>query len=444
MIYSIKPGQRSGVVSIPASKSYAHRHLICASLCDFESKNENERIALYCKGMSKDILATMSCLSSLGADIERKDDTIYIKPIDFNLPKNKENIDNDIDNSSDDDFSNAVHLHPCESGSTLRFMLPVVGALGVKAVFHMEGKLPQRPLDGLKKALTKHGMTITQKDDLLFCSGKLFSGEYEIEGDVSSQYISGLLFALPLLNSDSTLKITGNIESLDYIIMTENVIKEFGIKFEKTSNIYTIKGNQRYIGKKNESVEKDWSNAAFFMCIGALSDKGVTLTDMPLNSSQGDKEIIKILKRFGAKVCIDNNNITVKKDKLNGITVDAKSIPDLVPTICSLSCFANGTTKIINAARLRHKESDRIKTTYEMLKALGADIKELEDGLIINGKSYLLGGTVDSFNDHRIAMSAAVASVLCKNDVTINGANCVEKSYPDFFRDFENLEVSYE
>lgn len=416
MNYTVKPGQRSGKVLIPSSKSFAHRLLICCALADIES-------TVICDGISKDIDATIKCLNALGAEIlNGEGNKLEVRPI----REKPQGI---------------RHLYCGESGSTLRFMIPVVGALGAEAVFHMEGKLPQRPQDALIETLTENGMSIHQEDDLLFCSGQLKAGAFHIPGNISSQYISGLLFALPLLDGESSLTVTGNIESADYIIMTEDAIEKTGIVINKKDNNYVITGNQQYVCGENAVVERDWSNAAFFMCIGALSEKGVTLCDISENSKQGDRAIAEIIRSFGADVDVNGREITVKKNKLIGQAIDAKAIPDLVPTICALASTAQGETRIVNAQRLRIKESDRIKTTKDMLSALGADIKETEDGLIINGKAELSGGEIDAANDHRIAMSAAVAASVCKNEVMVIDAQCVEKSYPDFWKHLEQLEV---
>lgn len=416
MIYSVKNGTRSGEVTIPSSKSYAHRFLICAALSDKES-------IVKCDGISKDIEATIKCLNALGADITLGDNNcIFVKPL-ITVKKGR------------------CNLYCGESGSTLRFLIPVVGALGADAVFYMEGKLYQRPLDALTKTLTQNGMKIEQDGTLLYCSGKLTSGTYRIPGNISSQYISGMLFALPLIEGNSTLEVFGNIESADYIIMTEDAISATGISFIKEANNYSVSGNQKYSVNENAVVERDWSNAAFFLCMGAVSKNGITLQDMNLSSRQGDKEIINIIKKFGADVIINDNSVTVKRGTLKGQVIDAKAIPDLIPTICALACASDGKTEIINAERLRLKESDRIATTAAMLRALGAVVTEKNDGIIIEGTDSLNGGKIDAANDHRIAMSAAVAASICENEVIINGAQCVSKSYPDFWEHLEKLEV---
>ena len=415
MTQTIVPGKRTGTVSIPSSKSVAHRLLICAAL-------SHECSTLTLEGMSKDISATISSLTSLGAEFE-------------NSTKNEIRI------SPVKGGTEVCSLCCGESGSTLRFMMPVAAALGKKATFLMSGLLPSRPHDVLINVLGQHGVRVEKIGDTLVSEGKLTAGTFEVPGNISSQYISGLLFALPLLEGDSIIDISGKIESSAYIGMTEDAIKAFGITFRKEGNKYFIPGRQKYSAPSHFTAEKDWSNAAFFLCMGAMSDKGITLTGMNMSSKQGDKKIADILKQFGADIEIADGDIHIKKGDLKGITVDAAEIPDLVPTISALAQGASGTTRIINAQRLRFKESDRLKTTAHMLNALGGAVTETEDGLIIEGKPELGAGTIDSANDHRIAISAAVASCICTGDVIIPGSECVEKSYPDFWRDFYSLEV---
>lgn len=412
MNYTVKAGQRYGNVTIPSSKSYAHRKLICAALSGKETE-------IICDGMSKDITATAECLRALGTSIDIDGDIIRLKP---------------------GERPDGLVTLPCnESGSTLRFLLPVAAALGMRTIFEMAEGLARRPVDDLIKVMMAHGVKISKRDTSIFLEGKMEPGNYTIPGNVSSQYISGLLFALPLLDGDSRLVIAGDIESADYIRMTEDALKSAGISFSFSNGEYIIPGNQEYLAKEKESVEKDWSNAAFFLCMGALSEQGITLRDMPLDSSQGDKRILEVLKKMGADIKVDGGNITVKQNRLKAVTLDASEIPDLVPVIAVTASFCEGKTVIKNAGRLRIKESDRLKTTSKMLRALGAEINETEDGLIIEGKYNLNGGTIDACNDHRIAMASAVAACGCRNDVCVLGAQCVEKSYPKFWEHLEGL-----
>lgn len=423
MEYCVSCGPRTGRIAVTASKSYAHRLLISVALGSSDSE-------IVCDGISKDIQATIDCLNALGARIEVKSDVINVSAIKSDSPS-----------ASLTTPDNRIIL-PCnESGSTLRFLIPVVGALGVSVSFKMEGKLSERPLDELKNALTAHGMRFEQCGWILNCEGKLTAGEYIIPGNISSQYISGLLFALPLLDGDSSIRVTGRTESEDYINMTIQTIESMGIAIQTTEDGYFIKGGRTYSPARNMEVEKDWSNAAFFVCMGAMSERGITLEGMNLNSAQGDKRILDIVRMFGAQVDIAGNLTVVRKGRSTGPRIiDASTIPDLVPTIAALASVSEGVTTVVHAERLRYKESDRLMTTSKMLGNLGAEVEETADGLVITGREYLEGGETETFNDHRIAMAAAVAAGGCRRDVIIKGCECTAKSYPLFFEDFEKLE----
>ena len=410
---TIRPGIRTGKVRIPASKSQAHRLLICAALGEGETE-------IACRGISKDIAATIRCLNALGAQITEDGAVLRVKPITAVPTGERE-------------------LLCGESGSTLRFMLPVVGVLGAQAVFCMEGRLPLRPLEPFRGVLCAHGMTIRQDEELLYCGGKLQSGAYTLPGNISSQYISGLLMALPHVDGDSALRITGRIESAAYITMTEDALREGDIDFEKRGKCYRIPGAQRGKYAEKLAVEGDFSNAAFFLCMGALSRGGIEVSGLKLSSSQGDRAVLAILKEMGANVTEHADCVTVSRGALRGCTIDAAPIPDLIPVLSVLASVAEGETKVVNAARLRLKESDRLQTTAQLLTALGAQVEELPEGLVIRGKQRLSGGTVDACGDHRIAMSAAVAACACTDAVTVCGSECVQKSYPEFWNDFAAL-----
>lgn len=419
----IVPGRRSGAVVLPASKSYAHRHLISAALSENPSR-------VICDGISKDISATIECLRALGAVITAEDSVINVTPISRS----------DMC-SYDAPCAKIIHLNCHESGSTLRFLIPIAGALGANVIFHMEGRLAERPLNNLTDVLSQKGMTFEKKDNELHCSGKLTAGRFTIPGNVSSQYITGLLFSLPLLDADSTLEVTGHLESEDYVVMTETVIKAAGIVLDRNRNIYSVKGKQKYNTVSEIVVEKDWSNAAFFMCMGALSDGGILLSGLSRSSVQGDKRIFDILAFMGADISEDDKGVFVKRGMLRGIELDASGVPDMVPTLAALASVSEGRTVIYNAARLRMKESDRIKSTVSMINSLGGSAEETEDGMIIEGQPFLKGGTVDAMNDHRIAMATAAVSCACRSNVLVKGCECVEKSYPRFWADFDLLEV---
>ena len=332
MNQTVSPGPRTGSVRIPASKSQAHRLLICAAL-------GAQPVALRCDGVSADIAATARCLYALGSDIT--DDgagTLRIDPI-------------------AGEMSAHADLFCGESGSTLRFLLPVVGALGADVTFHMEGRLPKRPLSPLDAVLTAHGMTIRRDGALLHAGGRLRPGAYALPGDVSSQYISGLLMALPRLPGESTLAVTGRLESAGYIAMTEDALRLSGIRLQKRERTYTISGGQTARLPARCHVEGDWSNAAFFLCMGALSPAGVTVTGLASDSSQGDRAVLDVLRRFGADVRETQDAVTVRRGALRGVTIDAAPIPDLIPVLSVVAALADGQTQIVNAARLRTQDA---------------------------------------------------------------------------------------
>lgn len=408
------PGLRTGAVCIPASKSQAHRLLIVSALAEGET-------TLFCSGMSRDIAATAACLRALGAEITEEGETLRVRPI-RKLPEGE-------------------CLLPCgESGSTLRFLLPVVGALGAEAVFLREGRLPQRPLMPLDRELVSHGMALREDGARLCCSGKLRAGDYTLPGNVSSQYISGLLLALPLLDGESRLTVTGKLESAAYITMTEDAQRLAGISLEKQEQVYIINGKQRGSMPAALRVEGDWSNAAFYLALGALSPAGLRVSGLNLTSAQGDRTVLEILKRFGALVTEEDGGVFIRRGALRAQTIDAAPIPDLIPVLSVVAALSEGETRVINAARLRLKESDRLATTAALLRGLGGAVEELPEGLVIRGKAALEGGMVDAAGDHRIAMSAAVAASGCLRPVTLDGAENVAKSYPRFWEDFDALE----
>ncbi len=406
------PKELSGTIESISSKSHAHRILICSALAGDEAK-------INCNCLSKDIVATISCLKEMGAKIEIQNGIITVTP---------------------KTFKNEVELDCGESGSTLRFLLPLVSALGLNARITGHGRLPERPISPLKEEMERMGVIFHNGGDFpLHLSGQLQYGDFEIAGNVSSQFITGLLFALPLLKGDSKIKIIPPVESRSYLNITVSALRLFGIEIIEEENLYIIKGNQKYISPKEITVDGDWSNASFFLCAGALSKNGVTVENLDINSPQGDKRILDVLKEMGADVKINGNSVTVKRNKLKGVTVDASDIPDAVPIISVVAAACQGETKIINAGRLRIKESDRIKSVCSMINSVGGEAIEADDGIIIQGGRPLRGGTVNGFNDHRIVMSASILSALCKDDVVITDYRAVEKSYPNFFEDFNKM-----
>lgn len=402
----------NGTVNVPPSKSDVHRAIICAAMA-----NGVSRISPV--ALSNDIKATIGCIKALGADAVLENNVLIVDGT--NMYKNK------------------TALLDCgESGSTLRFFIPIAAVGNINATFVGKGKLPQRPIGIFTEALPKAGTVCKTEGGLpLEIKGQLKSGIFEIPGNVSSQFITGLLLALPILEGDSEIVLTSPLESVGYIAMTIRTMKQFGVNIDTTENGWHIKGGQSY-KTCDYTTDGDWSQAAFFMVLGAVSGK-VTVKGVAKDSTQGDKKCAEILARFGAKVTQLDNEVTVEKGELKAITIDASQIPDLVPVLSVCAAFAKGTTKIINAERLRIKECDRLKATAELLNNLGGKVKELSDGLEITGVSSLKGGNVNGYNDHRIVMSAAVCAARSDGDITATFAMSINKSYPDFYIDYNSI-----
>ena len=390
----ITPKKLYGNINAIPSKSQAHRMLICAAFSD-------QPTTLICPETNRDIEATANCLTALGAGITWLSNGYRVKPI--------------------EEVPLRASL-PCQdSGSTLRFLLPIAGALGVDTVFQMTGRLPQRPLTPLWEEMERMGCTLTRPTaDTIRCTGRLRSGEYAINGTVSSQFITGLLFALSLLPGQSRLQVLGKLESSPYVSMTLAAMERFGI----SCNDYCFPGNGRFHSPGTVTVEGDWSNAAFFLAAQALGSP-IQVGNLNPDSPQGDRACARLLPAL--------------KDNL---TISAADIPDLVP-ILAVTAAANQGAVFTDIGRLRLKESDRVASVMDMLRALGGQAEANDTTLTVYGTG-LHGGTVDSHNDHRIAMSAAIAATVCDSPVTILGAQCVEKSYPKFFTDYTSLGGQYE
>ena len=422
MEIKITPRKLEGTIEAMPSKSHAHRLLIARKLSELQGGALEGGIEI--PPFSDDIEATMACISQL----------------DKNTP----------------------YLECRESGSTLRFMLPVVMALKDSATFLGTGRLPDRPLSPLKEEMERHGchfrMGSNKNTDrfkeICSVSGRLAAGEYVLAGNVSSQFITGLLFALPLLEEDSTITLTTELESAGYVGMTLDVLASFGIEVDVSETEsgflkYTIPGNQIYREKPGLTLDGDWSNAAFWLAAGSLSGD-ITVTGLRLESSQWDKEILTILDRMGANLDIEPQvdgtvSIRSKASILKGAEIDVGQTPDLMPILAVLMSFSEGTSMITHAERLQFKESNRLKAIYSVLYNLDADISYGGDWLSFTGKAFLEGGHVDSYGDHRIAMAAAIATCLCREPVYLSNPIAVTKSYPDFYKDFASLggEIEY-
>lgn len=391
----IEPGPLRGEIRAVASKSQAHRLLICAALAERETE-------IICRETSRDIDATADCLRALGAGITYGGGVFRVLPISVPVPD--------------------AYLDCGESGSTLRFLLPVLCALGTGASVKMRGRLPERPLSPLWEELERHGAALSRPEpDVIRVEGRIEGGEYVIAAGVSSQFISGLLLALPLCGGGK-INLTGTLESGSYIDITRRALSLFGAGSGFDGSAYTVPAGTRYRSPGSLEVEGDWSNAAFWLTAHAIGSK-VECTNLDHGSPQGDRAVLELLAEI----------------RRGNAVIDARGVPDLVPVLSVAAAVSPGVTEFVNAGRLRIKESDRIASTAAMLRALGADVTERPEGLAVRGRDSLDGGTVDSANDHRIAMSAAVASTVCRGPVTVTGAQCVDKSYPAFWDDFQQL-----
>lgn len=410
----IENRQLKGSLDAISSKSMAHRYLFCSALSDSET-------LLYLPDISEDIQITINCLKTLGAKIEIKEDYLLIKPID-KTKLSKEIYSFDLK----------------ESGTTLRFLLPIASTLVESSKFTGSGRLPARPIKELLQILKKSNCILSSDNMPFEIINKFKFKDVSIVGNISSQYISGLLLASPLQDEDININVLGNLESKPYVDMTIQVMKEYGVYVNEAKNNYSV-NKTYYKSPKKAVVEGDWSNMAFFLVAGAISENPINISGLNLNSLQGDKKILEILKSFGANISMDKSMITVSKNILNPLEIDISDIPDLLPILAVLSAKAIGKTRFYNAGRLRFKESDRLKSTSNMIKNLGGNSIEKDDELIIIGSGKLNGGSVDSYNDHRIAMSASIASIICKNPVILKNEKSVNKSYSKFYKDFESL-----
>ena len=394
MDITIYPRKLNGTVNAIPSKSQAHRYLICAALADKPTK-------IYCPQTNQDIDATLACLVSMGAEINKTDDGYVVTPI----TKTPEKCEIDCG----------------ESGSTLRFLLPIIGALGIDATIRMHGRLPNRPLSPLWEEMERMGCNLLRlRDGSIQCSGKLRAGKYQISGSVSSQFVSGLLFAMSVMDGSSQLEITGKLESAPYVNMTVNALRDFGMKIAS----FQVDGMHRLCSPGNVDIEGDWSNGAFFLAAAAIGN-AVETNNLQKDSAQGDRAV------------------TVFLDQLcDCATISAVDTPDLIPILSVVAAAKMGAT-FTDIQRLRIKESDRVAAIEEMLCALGIHTTSTESSLTIYPGSFT-GGTVDAHNDHRIAMSAAIAATMADGPVTILGAQCVNKSYPSFWEVYSSLGGNYE
>ncbi|MBQ9900981.1 MAG: 3-phosphoshikimate 1-carboxyvinyltransferase [Clostridia bacterium] len=405
-----------GTVKIPPSKSAAHRAMLCAALADGRS-------VLSPIELSNDMKATLNAVTALGAKADLSGDTLAIDGIGGRFGS--------ADNEPTD-------INCIESGSTLRFIIPIACAAGINGRFIGEGTLVTRPIGLYSDLLPQAGVECFSQSGLpLVCKGKLQSGKYEIPGNISSQFITGMLMALPLCDGDSFLRLTTPLQSSAYVDMTIRCMADFGVKVIPDESGWFIPGGQHY-SARDYTVEGDWSQAGFFLAAGAMGSE-LTLRGLRLDSAQGDKAAVELFRNFGAEIDIDGTEIHVRAGKRLAQHINAGQIPDLVPCLAVCAALCEGTTIIDHAERLRIKESDRLTSTAAMIHSLGGKAQVTDDGLIIEGIEKFTGGVVDGFRDHRIVMSAAIGALCADGEVTITTPHSVSKSYPSFFEVYNSL-----
>lgn len=425
----IQPARLGGQVEAISSKSMAHRLLILAALAPAPTE-------LACNTTSEDIEATVGCLEALGARITRTEGGFHVRP----LPGR----------ADDDNVPEAAPgaLLDCgESGSTLRFLLPVLGALGKGGALTGHGRLAQRPLSPLYEQLEAHGLTLSEQGRFpLEVKGRLQAGRFELPGDVSSQFVTGLLLAAPLLPSPTEVVVSEPVQSRPYIRLTINALKTFGVpaivshevREEYPVSVYAV-APTRLVSPGSCQVEGDWSNAAFWLAAGAGTQEGVTVRGLDLASSQGDRAIMAALAALGARIARKGHAVRATHDAPRPTSIDVSNFPDLVPPLAAAAATIPGTTRLTNAGRLRLKESDRIESVSACLTAFGVPVRVEGDDILIEGRESLDGAEVDAQNDHRIAMMAAVLASEATGQSTVHDAGCVAKSYPTFWEDFARL-----
>lgn len=417
----VTPSPLCGEVKIPPSKSISHRAIISASLSDGVSKVSNV-------AFSEDITATLEAMKSLGVKVLKVEQ------------ETKDTSKVTIDGTSKLTLLNDT-IDCAESGSTIRFLMPLVTLTESKVKVTGRGRLVERPMETYYEIFDKQGIEYQTTNGQLpvTIEGKLKAGTFGMRGDISSQFITGLLFTLPLLDGDSKIIITTELESKGYVDLTLDMLKKFDIEVENNNyKEFKVRGNQKYLAH-DYKVEGDYSQVAFWI-VGALLNGEILCKDLDLDSLQGDRVVLDIVKEMGGHIEELDGAILVKKSKTKGTIIDASECPDIIPVLSVLAAVSEGETRVINGKRLRIKESDRLNSTATIINMLGGDVEELEDGLVIRGVEKFKGGvTVDSFGDHRIAMALGVASSVCDEPIVITNSHVVSKSYPNFWEDFAKV-----
>ena len=412
----IYPSTLSGSVCVPPSKSLAHRAIICAAL-------SNGLCHLSPIDFSDDIRATLGGMATMGVKMHA--------------------VEGDVLTVEGGGKAQEWPEIDCiESGSTLRFLMALSLVRTGGAAFLGKGKLGERPMKPFEAICAAQGVSFEQKSVhpmRIELKGALSSGDYFLPGNVTSQFATGLLFSLPLLDGNSCIIFDSVPESIGYIHLTMDAMQAFGVNacWKSDTELY-IPGNQKY-SDRNYIVEGDYSQAAVFLCAGALG-ADVRVEGLDMNSHQGDAAVLEILRSMGAEIISEDSGLRVQCENLHGTTIDVSDCPDIAPILALTAALAEGKTQVINAARLRFKECDRLHATVELINALGGHAEELEDGMRITGVKKFAGGcNVSSYGDHRMAMLLSIAALHCAQPIEIDNAACVSKSYPNYWRDYRAL-----
>ena len=420
----ITPGKLNGKINAVSSKSYLHRMILCAALSD-------KKTVIYLNCRSRDVDATIRCARAMGAEAEVGEDCVVVHPVrhirhscvnDFLLQEKRESFD-----ISRGGVAERLPILDCgESGSTARFVLPLTAVVCGGGRLIGEGRLPERPFGAICTVMEENGCSFSSYSLPMTVTGSLKAGVYRIPANISSQYISALMMSLPLVDGDSEIVFTTEVESEGYLDITETVMEDFGMPLEKTGHGYKIKGNRKYVSPGAITAEGDWSNGAFWVAANGLGSR-LEIGNLKENSLQRDCRIVDVAKKLFVETGTEE------------MLIDGADIPDIIPISAIMACGRIGRTRFINCQRLRLKESDRLMSVASIISTLGGQAVVENDDLIVEGCGYLTGGEVDSFTDHRIVMSAAVAATICTGEVVINNAQDVAKSYPGFFEDYDKL-----
>jgi len=416
VIVKIYPGFAKGQISVPPSKSLLHRAIICASLAKGKSVIRNV-------SFSDDIKATINAFKTLGVRINKLENAL------------------EVNGNGNLSFFGDEVIDCKESGSTLRFLLPIFSN-NKGIVFTGKSSLLRRPLSIYEEIFKDNKMIFENVNNKLFVKNELPANNYKVFGDVSSQFISGLLFTLPLKKENSTIRIIGNLESKKYVDMTIKVMNHFGIKIITRNNVYYIKGNQQY-KPYDYKVESDFSQLAFFAVAGIINGD-VKIMNINKDSLQPDSKIIDIIKEMNGKVLKEKTSLRFIKSETTGIEIDVSQYPDIAPILSILGGLSKGITNINNGKRLRFKETDRLSAINQILNLLGVNTIINNDSYQVNGESYFLSNNFDSYNDHRMVMSIAIAALRAEGPLIINRAEAINKSYPEFFDDLQSLGIKIE